>query len=327
MNILMVSINFYPSMGGIEIVTENLAKEFIKMGHQVTVITNTPDDKSRTFPFTVLRNPSKKETFKAYKECDVYVHQAISLKYVWPLFILRKPFFIVYHQVGWEPGIKGRIKNVFSHFAHNICVSETTAKGYGLKKYNVIYNAYNDIIFRQTNFGERKDIAFVGRLNRDKGVYLLIQAFNEFKEKTHSNYKLNLIGDSNERVDIEKYAKATKYSNDIHFLGSKKPEEIAVILNEHKILAVTSTHPYYEAFGIVVLEGLACGCNVVGADGDGIEEALHGCGLLYKNGDSKQLSQQLEESTLINFNEKSQIWLHSRNLKCVANEYIKIFKR
>lgn len=327
MNILMVSINFYPSIGGIEIVTENLAKEFIKMGHQVTVITNTPDDKSRTFPFTVLRNPSKKETFKAYKECDVYVHQAISLKYVWPLFLLRKPFFIVYHQVGWEPGFKGRIKKVFSRFAHNICVSETTAKGYGLRKYDVIYNAYNDKVFKQVNFGERKDIAFVGRLNRDKGAYLLIEAFNDFKERTHSDYELNLIGDSNERVDIEKYAKATKYSNDIHFLGSKKPEEIAVILNEHKILAVTSTHPYYEAFGIVVLEGLACGCIVVGADGDGIEEALHGCGLLYKNGDAKQLSQQLEDSTLINFNEKSQIWLHSRNFKCVANEYIKILKR
>lgn len=327
MNILMVSINFYPSIGGIEIVTENLAKEFIKMGHQVTVITNTPDDKSRTFPFTVLRNPSKKETFKAYKECDVYVHQAISLKYVWPIFLLRKPFFIVYHQVGWEPGFKGRIKKVFSRFAHNICVSETTAKGYGLKKYDVIYNAYNDKVFKQVNFGERKDIAFVGRLNRDKGAYLLIEAFNDFKERTHSDYELNLIGDSNERVDIEKYAKATKYSNDIHFLGSKKPEEIAVILNEHKILAVTSTHPYYEAFGIVVLEGLACGCIVVGADGDGIEEALHGCGLLYKNGDAKQLSQQLEDSTLINFNEKSQIWLQSRNFKCVANEYIKILKR
>lgn len=326
MNILMVSINFYPSIGGIEIVTENLAKEFIKMGHQVTVITNTPDDKSRTFPFTVLRNPSKKETFKAYKECDVYVHQAISLKYVWPLFLLRKPFFIVYHQVGWEPGFKGRIKKVFSRFAHNICVSETTAKGYGLKKYDVIYNAYNDKVFKQVNFGERKDIAFVGRLNRDKGAYLLIEAFNDFKERTHSDYELNLIGDSNERVDIEKYAKATKYSDDIHFLGSKKPEEIAVILNEHKILAVTSTHPYYEAFGIVVLEGLACECIVVGADGDGIEEALHGCGLLYKNGSSFDLTESLLRASVSNEPIIDESWLISRRQENVAKQYLKSFK-
>lgn len=325
MNILMVSINFYPSIGGIEIVTENLAKEFIKMGHQVTVITNTPEDKSRTFPFTVLRNPSKKETFKAYKECDVYVHQAISLKYVWPLFLLRKPFFIVYHQVGWEPGIKGRIKKMFSYFAHNICVSETTAKGYGLKKYDVIYNAYNDNVFKQVNFCERKNIAFVGRLNRDKGAYLLIEAFNDFKERTHSDYELNLIGDSEERKDIEEFAKGTKYSNDIHFLGSKKPSEIVQILNRHKILAVSSTHPYYEAFGIVVLEGLACGCVVVGADGDGIEEALHGCGLLYRNGDAANLSEKLNAAMSHQVAPAQKIWLQTRTMNHVANQYLKIF--
>lgn len=324
----MVSINFYPSIGGIEIVTENLANEFVKMGHQVTVITNTLDDKSRTFPFTVLRNPSKRETFKAYKKCDVYVHQAISLKYVWPLFILRKPFFIVYHQVGWEPGIKGKIKKLFSYFAHNICVSETTAKGYGLKKFDVIYNAYNNEVFKQTNFGERKDIVFVGRLNREKGVYLLIDAFNEFKERTNSDYKLDLVGDSNERIDIEKYAKATKYYNDIHFLGSKKPEEIAGILNQHKILAVTSTHPYYEAFGIVVLEGLACGCTVVGADGDGIEEALHRLGLLYHNGDVTSLRRALIKAKIQK--EDKQIrsckWLKTQTLHEVSCKYIKIFE-
>lgn len=324
----MVSINFYPSIGGIEIITENLANEFVKMGHQVTVITNTPDDNSRTFPFTVLRNPSKRETFKAYKKCDVYVHQAISLKYVWPLFILRKPFFIVYHQVGWEPGIKGKIKKLFSYFAHNICVSETTAKGYGLKKFDVIYNAYNNEVFKQTNFGERKDIVFVGRLNREKGVYLLIDAFNEFKERTNSDYKLDLVGDSNERIDIEEYAKTTKYYSDIHFLGSKKPEEVAQILNEHKVLAVTSTHPYYEAFGIVVLEGLACGCTVVGADGDGIEEALHRLGLLYHNGDVTSLRRALTKAKIQK--EDKQIrsckWLNTQTLHEVSCKYIKIFE-
>lgn len=324
----MVSINFYPSIGGIEIITENLANEFVKMGHQVTVITNSPDDNSRTFPFTVLRNPSKRETFKAYKKCDVYVHQAISLKYVWPLFILRKPFFIVYHQVGWEPGIKGKIKKLFSYFAHNICVSETTAKGYGLKKFDVIYNAYNNEVFKQTNFGERKDIVFVGRLNREKGVYLLIDAFNEFKERTNSDYKLDLVGDSNERIDIEEYAKTTKYYSDIHFLGSKKPEEVAQILNEHKVLAVTSTHPYYEAFGIVVLEGLACGCTVVGADGDGIEEALHRLGLLYHNGDVTSLRRALTKAKIQK--EDKQIrsckWLNTQTLHEVSCKYIKIFE-
>ena len=327
MNILMVSINFYPSVGGIEIITENLAREFVNLGHKVTIITNTPDDGIQTFPFIVLRNPSKIDVFKAYKTCDVFVHQSISLKYVWPLFFLKKPFFIVYHQVGWEKGIKGKIKKCFSYFAHNICVSETTAKGYGLKKYDVIYNAYNDKIFKCINFSERKDIVFVGRLNRDKGAYILIEAFNIFKEKTRSCYQLSLVGDSDERDAIEAFANRTKYSSDIHFLGARSPQEVSKILNQHKVLAVTSTHPYYEAFGIVVLEGLACGCVVVGADGDGIEEALNGCGFLYKNGDINALSYNLEKAISVKQGYKTKDWLSSREIVNVTNKYLILFKQ
>lgn len=327
MNILIVSINFYPSVGGIEILTENLALEFSKMGHHVVVVTNTPDYGEKKFPFEILRCPDKITLFKEYKNCDVFIHQSISLKYVWPLFLMRKPFYIVYHQVGWELGLKGKIKKIFSHFAHNICVSKTTAIGYKLKKYDIIYNAYDDSIFKCLKYSERKDIAFVGRLNKDKGAYLLIDAFNDFKERTNSDYKLDMIGDSDERKDIEIYASKTKYASDIHFLGSKCPQKVAEILNQHKILAVTSTHPYYEAFGIVVLEGLACGCNVVGADGDGIEEALHGYGKLYKNGDMKDLSKKLEEAMCITNNTDSIKWLESRTLCNVANEYIKILKQ
>lgn len=324
----MVSINFYPSIGGIEILTANLAKEFVKMGHQVSIITNTPDDNSKTFPFRILRNPSKTEVFNAYKNCDIFIHQSISLKYVWPLFLRYKPFFIVYHQVGWENGIKGLIKRFFSFFSHNICVSKTTAKAYKLKSYHIIYNAFDNKIFNCTNNQNRKDIVFVGRLNKDKGAYLLIDAFNQYKKLTNSNYQLNMIGDSIEKKCIVEYALKTEYAHEIHFLGSKSPKEIATILNSSHILAVTSTHPYYEAFGIVVLEGLACGCIVVGADGDGIEEALHNNGILYKNGDTKALCNALikAHNTTNNLSFKAKEWLNSRTIFNVATQYIQLFQ-
>lgn len=327
MNILMVTINFYPSVGGIETMTENLANEFVKMGNSVTVITNTPDDHTRIFPFKVMRNPSAKAIFCAFKDCDVFVHQSISLKYVWPLFILRKPFYIVHHMVGWESGIRGKVKKLFSYFAHNICVSKTVAIGCGLNKYDIIYNAYNDCIFKRTNTSERANIAFVGRISKEKGVYLLIEAFNEFKEKTHSDYKLDIIGDSNERQAIEEYAKETKYSSDIHFYGAKTPKQVAEALNIHKILAVTTTYPCREAFGIVCLEGLACGCIVVGADGDGIEESLHGCGVLYENGSQGNLAEKfaLLQTKKYEVEKDLSEWLRSRELHNVAQEYIKVF--
>lgn len=329
----MVSINFYPSIGGIEVMTENLAREFTLMGHKVTIITNTLDADSRSFPFNVLRCPKKKKLFDEYRRCDVYVHQSVSLKYIWPLLLIRKTFFIVYHQVGWERGFKGIIKSIISHFSHNICVSKTTAKGYHLKKYDVIYNAYNDNIFKLGNDKRRKDILFVGRLNKDKGAYLLIEAFNDFKQNNSNECQLNMIGDSSERNQIENFARNTKYYSDIHFLGLKSSGEIANILNRHHILAVTSTHPYYEAFGIVVLEGLACGCIVIGADGDGIEEALHSAGILYKNGDKDELYNALIKAYYMTdeeYSEKRKIaenWLRKRTLSQVALRYIEVFER
>lgn len=331
MNILMVSINFYPTVGGIELITENLANEFVRLGHKVTIITNTARQELDNFPFNVLRLPKKSQVMAAYSKCDVFVHQSISLKYIWPCFIRYKPFFIVYHQVGWEAGIKGHLKRFVSHFANNICVGQTTAYGYRLKTYDIIYNAYNDSVFTLKNHGARNDIAFVGRLNKEKGAYILIDAFNSFKKVTHSKYTLNIIGTSKEKEQIEFYASNTEYANDIHFLNSLPPTEIAKILNQHHILAVTSTHPYYEAFGIVVLEGLACGCVVIGADGDGIEEALHGYGLLYRNGDKEDLCRRLCEAaytpSTVPHNEGIAMWLKSRTINCVAKEYLNIFNK
>lgn len=330
----MVSINFYPSIGGIETITENLANEFIRKGHKVTIITRTPANSTiKSFPFKVLRNPSYTALYKAYKQCDAYIHQSISLKYVWPLLLTKKPFFIVYHQVGWEKGIKGKIKRVASLFAHNICVSNTTAKSYNLKNYNIIYNAYNDNIFKCTNNSNaRQDITFVGRLNKDKGIYLLIDAFNDFKQKIKSNYHLNIIGDSPERDKIKRYAAKTKFASDIYFLGAMQPEQIAYILNKTHIQAVTSTLPYREAFGIVALEGLACGCIVVGSDGDGIEEALHSAGIIYQNGNRQDLCEKIIKAYQMSNEEQKEKrllakkWIEKRKLSRVAEEYINLLE-
>lgn len=333
MNILMTSEFFYPHVGGLESITESLADEFVRMGHSVIIITSTVEKGDKTFSYIVLRKPSIKAIWEAYKWCDVFVHQQISLKRIWPLFLRKKPWYVVFHQVGWPNGIKGMIKSFVTKFSNNICVSKTTAEGYKLRRYSLIYNAYNDDIFKLANHCKRKDIAFVGRLTKSKGVYLLIEAFNEFKKETGSDYMLKLIGDSSERQRMEEFAAHTEYASDIVFLGTKTPHEISKILNDCDILAVTSTHPYYEAFGIVVLEGLACGCTVIGADGDGIEEALHSAGILYKNGDCHDLcnaliaAYNLPQDAKVRNMKIAAKWLKSRTKQRVAEEYIHAFKR
>jgi len=74
----------------------------------------------------------------------------------------------------------------------------------------------------------------------------------------------------------------------VYFTGSKRGKELAEILQQHKILVVPSR--YDEPFGVVALEGIACGCVVVGSSGGGLPEAIGPCGMTFPNGDAKALA-------------------------------------
>ena len=90
MNILMTSEFFYPHIGGLESITESLADEFTRMGHNVKIVTSTTEIGDKIFPYDVIRNPSLKNMWDSYRWCDVFVHQQLSLKRIWPLFFKRK---------------------------------------------------------------------------------------------------------------------------------------------------------------------------------------------------------------------------------------------
>ena len=63
------------------------------------------------------------------------------------------------------------------------------------------------------------------------------------------------------------------------------------ILNRHRVLVAPSL--YNEPFGIVALEGIACGCVVVGSAGGGLKEAIGPCGETFRNGDAADLARVL----------------------------------
>lgn len=330
MKILMTSEFFYPHIGGIETVTEYLADEFVRMGHEVQVITTTVEIGDKTFSYEVLRNPSKKDIWKAYIWCDIYVHQGISLKRVWPLLLKKKPWVVVYHQACYQSGLLGKIKKLCSYFSRSIVVSETSRRGYGLKNGEVILNSYDSERFRLTNESKRRDFVFVGKLTRSKGVHLLIQAFSKFKVSTGSDWKLTLVGGGEDDI-MDEYIKESPCKKDIIRLGFRYPEEIVQILNQHQVQVVPSLAT--EAFGVVVLEGMACGCVVIGSDGDGIQEAMGNAGFSFKKGNIDSLAKVMAKVYGMDSNDYlRQKKLMRENLERlslhhVAQRYMQVFKK
>jgi glycosyltransferase involved in cell wall biosynthesis len=78
----------------------------------------------------------------------------------------------------------------------------------------------------------------------------------------------------------------------VSFAGSRRGSELADLLRRHKIMVVPSR--YAEPFGVVALEGIACGCLVIGSNGGGLPEAIGPCGQTFPNGDVQALAAALE---------------------------------
>jgi len=76
----------------------------------------------------------------------------------------------------------------------------------------------------------------------------------------------------------------------VTFAGQRTGSELAALINQHRIMVVPSRS---EGFGIVALEGIACGCIVVGSDTGGLPEAIGNCGIIFRSGDVVDLSKVL----------------------------------
>ena len=294
MKILLGSHHFAPSIGGIETASELLAREFVKLGHEVHVITQTADGDD--FPFRVIRRPGARELLRQVSWCDVFLQNNISLRTFWPLLFVRRRLFVVHQtwirnprgEIGWHE----RLKHFVLRFARSIAISKAVADELPTPVL-VVPNPYDDEIFRRFEGTDRaRDLVYVGRLVCDKGVDLLIEALSILRE-SGTETRLTVVGDGPDRSRLEKQVAELALQSSVEFVGSVNSLQLAEILNHHRILVVPSRWP--EPFGIVALEGIGCGCAVVGSDQGGLPEAIGQCGVTFPNNDVRLLANALSQ--------------------------------
>ena len=104
-------------------------------------------------------------------------------------------------------------------------------------------------------------ISFVGRLDKEKNVVALLEIFK--KANVSNDWKLQIIGDGNERVNLEQFVEKNQLQERIIFYGTKTSEEILKLLRKSKIFGFTSLK---EAFGNVLVEAIFCGNVVISYD-------------------------------------------------------------
>jgi D-inositol-3-phosphate glycosyltransferase len=112
---------------------------------------------------------------------------------------------------------------------------------------------------------EEKILLFVGRIDPLKGIDKLLKTMPILKN--HENLKLVVVGgDENSRAELEglkKLAASLNIVDSIDFRGLVKQDQLPYFYSAADVCVVPS---YYESFGLVPLEALACGTPVVATD-------------------------------------------------------------
>ncbi|MDJ1175395.1 glycosyltransferase family 4 protein [Roseofilum capinflatum] len=265
--------------------------------------------------------------------CDVFFQGNISLKGIWPLLLIHKPL-VVTHQ-SWYQRLNGtlswqdHLKNLVTRFSTNICASHALAERITSPS-TVIPNPYRqDIFYEIPEITRDKELVFLGRLVSDKGADLLLDAIANLKPFGLTP-KLTIIGSGPEEANLRQQVKQLDINHQVEFAGVKLDRELAQALNTHQILIVPSR--WEEPFGIVALEGIACGCVVVGSDGGGLKEAIGSCGLTFPNGNVQALTEILIElltgkTPLSKYRENAIFHLSRHTSTAVAKAYLEILER
>ena len=194
----------------------------------------------------------------------------------------------------------------------------------------VIGNPYDERVFRLIPSVTRdRDFVFVGRLVSDKGADLLLHAL-KLLQNDNLLLSLTIIGTGPEEQNLRRLATELALDRQVTFAGQRSGAALVEILNRHRVLVVPSR--WAEPFGIVALEGIACGCVVVGSEKGGLKEAIGPCGLTFENENVPALAEQLKR-LLSDLNLQTSLRQHAAEhlaefqADAVASAYLRLMRK
>lgn len=298
MKILLLSHKFYPDFGGIEVNSEMLANAFHEAGHEVKVMTWTPESGEKKFPYAIIRNPGIPTLLKENRWADVVFENNPCLRLGWPAYIFKRPTVIALctwiNRGADVVSMQDKLKIAWLKRAAAVIAVSDAVRRKCWPPAIVISNPYRHELFRRLPQIEKTiPFVFLGRLVSDKGVDIAIEAIHQLATNTNVINKergclLTIIGEGPEKDNLRQLAERLGIAANIEFAGVLKGEPLVNCLNKHRFMLVPST--WEEPFGNVALEGMACGCLPIVSDGGGLPDAIGNAGITFKRGNATALA-------------------------------------
>ncbi|MDN5337922.1 MAG: hypothetical protein PWQ20_992 [Thermotogaceae bacterium] len=188
------------------------------------------------------------------------------------------------------------------------------------QKLRTIYNCIDTIdnleTLRFPNYDNKNGVIrllFIGRLSKQKGVDILIEALKIVLDEGY-HMILDIYGSGKEEKHLKKITKSLGLSDRINFIGQKKFSEIKV--GNYDALVVPSR---FEGMPFVVLEGIASGLPIIATPARGIVDILPNNSYGYI---SPSFSPEDLAKTLLNF-----YYDKTQNLKSIRKKVLNSYSR
>lgn len=306
----MVTPGYYPIKGGTETLVYSLSRELQKLGVKVDVMTFNMDKKwhpkwrgkiEETDGITVIKIPALnwlpmvnspriklginvipgrfQHVMKKYD--IVHFHEA---EFSFPLFsyLVKKPKILQLHGIKFgyfERYALSRLilKNVAYYYfcPTQIMINELLMLGIPRSKIAYFPNSVDTRLFKPCQEKEDNALLYIGRIDPTKGLHILLKSLKFIKNPV----KLEIIGRPD--WDINYYKRVLqlieienkKGIHEIKYIGDFDPNHPHLIERYQKasVLVVPS---FYEAFGMVIIEALACETPVIATNTGGTPEII-----------------------------------------------------
>ena len=173
----------------------------------------------------------------------------------------------------------------------------------GVPKEKIIYIPaiyVNSDIFRPMNLFKEYDLIFVGRLEKNKGINLFLEAVKKL------SCKAVIVGDGSLTNDVKLKIGNWKLKIDMHG-WAKDSQEVAGLINKSRVLVMPS---YNEGGPRVVVEAMACGVPILATPVGIVPDLLkNGLGGEIISWEADDIAQRV--SGLLNNPDKYQKYSHS----------------
>ncbi|MCV3322377.1 glycosyltransferase [Pediococcus ethanolidurans] len=186
------------------------------------------------------------------------------------------------------------IEKILSNFCYKIInisnYDSKSASFIGQNKMVTIRNSIPDLVVQKdkgsTN-GKYRKILFVGRLDFQKGIDILISVVNKYFDG--ENIRLTVVGDA---IIDDSLSIKTENTDNIKFVGWKSQSDVLHLLSDTDALVMPSR---WEGLPITALEAMRESKMIISSDADAIPEVVinNYNGILFHKGSESSLSKAI----------------------------------